>query len=48
MCLSDSTFVKVDYSYTDYDAVSWTTTNSTKGTADIENSNIGLSIGTNF
>lgn len=46
--LSDSTFVKVDYSYTDYDAVSWTTTNSTKGTADIENSNIGLSIGTNF
>ena len=35
--LSDSTFVKVDYSYTDYDAVSWTTTNSTKGTADIEN-----------
>ena len=46
--LTDTTFLKASVSLTDYDAVSWTTTNNTKGTADIENLDVSLSLGTSF
>ena len=46
---SDSGIVlKLDYSQTDYDKVSYTTTNSTKVTGDIDNTMIALSIGKSF
>ena len=41
-------FLKLDYSETDYDKVSYTTTNSTKVTGDIDNQVIALSIGKSF
>ena len=41
-------FLKLDYSVTDYDKVSYTTTNSTKVTGDIDNQAIALSIGKSF
>ena len=41
-------FVKLDYSDTDYDKVSYTTTNSTLVTGDIDNQAIALSIGKSF
>ena len=41
-------FLKLDYSETDYDKVSYTTTNSTKVTGDIDNTMIALSIGKSF
>ena len=40
--------LKLDYSQTDYDKVSYTTTNSTKVTGDIDNTVIALSIGKSF
>ena len=40
--------VKLDYSDTDYDKVSYTTTNSTLVTGDIDNQAIALSIGKSF
>jgi len=40
--------VKLDYSQTDYDKVSYTTTNNTKVTGDIDNTVIALSIGKSF
>ena len=40
--------LKLDYSQTDYDKVSYTTTNSTKVTGDIDNTMIALSIGKSF
>ena len=44
----DGLFVKLDYSDTDYDKVSYTTTNSTLVTGDIDNQAIALSIGKSF
>ena len=41
-------FVKLDYSDTDYDKVSYKTTNSTTVTGDIDNTMIALSIGKSF
>ena len=41
-------FLKLDYSETDYDKVSYTTTNNTLVTGDIDNTAIGLSIGKSF
>ena len=41
-------FLKLDYSETDYDKVSYTTTNSTLVTGDIDNQAIALSIGKSF
>ena len=41
-------FVKVEYSETDYDDISTTTSNNTKVTADIDTEILGLSVGRNF
>ena len=41
-------FLKLDYSDTDYDKVSYTTTNNTLVTGDIDNQAIALSIGKTF
>ena len=41
-------FIKADYSETDYDAVSFTTTNNTKATADLDNTAFALSLGKQF
>ena len=41
-------FIKADYAETDYDPVSWVTSNSTKGTADIENESFAISLGKQF
>ena len=41
-------FVKADYAETDYDAVSFTTSNNTKATVDLDNKSYGLSIGKQF
>ena len=41
-------FIKADYSETDYDSVSWVTSNSTKGTADIDNESFAISLGKQF
>jgi len=47
--VSDNGFVlKLDYSETDYDPVSYTTTNSTKVTGDIDNQVLALSVGKSF
>ena len=40
--------LKLDYSETDYDKVSYTTTNSTLVTGDIDNQAIALSVGKSF
>ena len=41
-------FMKLEYAQTDYDDISVTTSNSTKVTADIDNSALGFSIGKKF
>ena len=41
-------FLKLDYSETDYDKVSYTTTNNTLVTGDIDNTVVALSIGKSF
>jgi hypothetical protein len=41
-------FVKADYAETDYDAVSFITSNNTKATVDLDNKSYGLSIGKQF
>ena len=41
-------FVKADYSQTDYDAVSFTTSNNTKATADLDNTSFAISLGKQF
>jgi len=41
-------FLKADYSKTDYDTVSFTTSNNTKATADLDNTAYALSIGKQF
>jgi len=41
-------FVKADYSETDYDAVSFTTSNNTKATADLDNTAFAISLGKQF
>ena len=41
-------FIKADYAETDYDTISFTTTNSTKATADLDNTSLALSIGKQF
>lgn len=41
-------FVKLEYTETDYDQVSWTTSNSTKGMADLDDSVLSLSLGRQF
>ena len=46
--LDSGIFVKLDWSETDYDPVSYTTTNNTKVTGDIDNEVSALSIGYQF
>ena len=46
--LGDGRFFKVEYAETDYDDLSVTTDNSTKVTADIDNTTLALSIGKTF
>jgi hypothetical protein len=41
-------FIKLDYKETSYDTVSFTTSNSTKATADLDNEAFALSIGKQF
>ena len=41
-------FVKIDYSETEYDTVSWTTSNNTKASVDLDNESYALSIGKQF
>lgn len=41
-------FVKADYSQTEYDTISFTTSNNTKATADLDNTAFALSIGKQF
>ena len=41
-------FIKLDYKETSYDSVSFTTSNSTKATADLDNETFALSIGKQF
>ena len=41
-------FIKADYSETSYDTISFTTSNSTKATADLDNTSFGISIGKQF
>ena len=41
-------FIKLDYKETSYDTVSFTTSNSTKATADLDNETFALSIGKQF
>lgn len=41
-------FIKADWSETDYDAVSFTTSNNTKATADLDNTAFALSVGKQF
>ena len=44
----DGMFVKLEYAETDYDEISVTTTNSTKVTADMDNTTLALSVGKSF
>ena len=46
--LDNGMFIKADYSETDYDAVSFTTSNDTKATADLDNTAFALSLGKQF
>jgi len=46
--LDNGIFFKLDYSDSDYDKVSYTTTNNTKVTGDIDNTALALSIGKSF
>ena len=41
-------FLKLEYAETDYDDISVTTSNSTKVTADIDNTTLALSLGKSF
>ena len=41
-------FIKLEYSQTDYDDISTTTSNNTKVTADIDTTVLGLSVGRSF
>ena len=41
-------FIKADYSETEYDTITFTTSNSTKATADLDNTSLALSIGKQF
>lgn len=41
-------FIKADYAETDYDTISFTTSNSTKATADLDNTAFALSLGKQF
>ena len=41
-------FIKLDYKETSYDSVSFTTSNNTKATADLDNETFALSIGKQF
>ena len=41
-------FIKADYSETDYDTISFTTSNNTKATADLDNTAFALSVGKQF
>ena len=45
---SDGGFVKLEYTQTDYDQVSWLTSNSTKGMADLDDSVISIAVGKQF
>ena len=40
--------IKLDYTHTSYDAVSFTTSNNTKATADLDNTALAISIGKQF
>ena len=44
----DGMFVKLEYAETDYDEISVTTSNSTKVTADMDNTTLALSVGKSF
>ena len=47
--VSDSgTFLKLEYTEIDYDQVSWVTSNSTKGMADLDSSVVSISLGKEF
>ena len=46
--ISNGLVLKVDYAQTSYDTVSFTTDNSTKATADLDNTSLALSIGKTF
>ena len=46
--MGDRGYLKLEYSETDYDQVSWTTSNSTKGMADLDDSVVSLSLGKEF
>jgi len=41
-------FIKADYSETEYDTITFTTSNSTKATADLDNTAFALSLGKQF
>ena len=41
-------FVRLEYAETDYDEISVTTSNSTKVTADMDNTTLALSVGKSF
>ena len=41
-------FIKLEYAQVDYDPISVTTSNSTKVTADIDTTVLGLSVGKSF
>ncbi len=45
---SNGGFVKFDYTQTSYDQVSWVTSNSTKGMADLDDSVLSISLGKQF
>lgn len=44
----DGMFVRLEYAETDYDEISVTTSNSTKVTADMDNTTLALSVGKSF
>ena len=46
--MGDNGYLKLEYSETEYDQVSWTTSNSTKGMADLDDSVVSLSLGKEF
>ena len=45
---TDAGFIKLEYSQTDYDDISATTSNNTKVTADIDTNILSLSVAKNF
>jgi len=46
--LDNGGFVKLEFTSTEYDQVSWTTSNSTKGMADLDDTVLSLAVGKQF